>query len=121
MRKIVEEVILSRIEGTSTMKSRILRLISTSMLVPGLCAVTGCFGPGPYYGGGPGYAPGYAYAPEYVNPAPYRYGPAYYPPVSHPEGGYYVPGRGAVHYYNGGEHAWEHPVAREGGEDRGHR
>jgi hypothetical protein len=87
------------------MKAKILRGIQASMLLVGVCALSGCFGSGPYYGGGPGYAPGYAYAPEYV--APYRGGPVYYPPSIKPDSGYYVPGRGPVHYYNGGEHAWE--------------
>jgi len=87
------------------MTVKISRVIHASMLLAGVCGLCGCFGPGPYNGGGPGYAPGYAYAPEYV--APYRSGPVYYPPVARPESGYYVPGRGAVHYYNGGEHAWE--------------
>jgi len=93
------------------MKSLIPRLLSTSMIALGLCALSGCFdGGGPYYGGGPGYAPGYAYAPEYV--APYRGGPVYYPQTYRaPAPGYYVPGRGPVRYYNGGEHAWEHHEA----------
>jgi hypothetical protein len=99
------------------MKSRILRLFSTSMLLVGLRALSGCFDGGPYYGS-PGYTPGYAYAPEYV--APYRYGPVYYPHVYHPEGGYYVPGRAGVHYYNGGEHAWEHHEVHEEHEEHEH-
>jgi len=73
------------------------------MLLVGVFGLSGCFDSGPYYGGGPGYA----YAPEYV--APYRGGPVYYPPTVRPDDGYRVPGREGVHYYNGGEHAWEHP------------
>jgi len=80
----------------------IFRIASCAMLALALGTLAGCFDSGPYYGGGPRYA----YAPEYV--APYRGGPVYYPPVTHPEPGYYVPGHGSVRYYNGGEHAWEH-------------
>jgi hypothetical protein len=93
------------------MKSKILRIIQTSMLVVGVCALSGCF-ERQYYGGAPGYtygSPGYAYAPAYATP--YRYGRYYsYAPEYH---SFYRP----EYRYEGGGRAW---VGHERAEHEAH-
>lgn len=79
------------------MKSRLLAIVQASMLFLAVGGLSACF-ERQYYGG-PGYAAGPAYS------APYRYGPAYYPPTYSyaPE---YRPAYRPDTRYDGGGRAW---------------
>jgi hypothetical protein len=89
------------------MRSKILRIIQTSMLLVGLCALSGCF-ERQYYS-----SPGYGYGPAYSS---YGYGPAYYP-REYSYAPAYRPVYRPAYRYDGGGRAW---IAHERAEHEEH-